>query len=58
MDLFQIAGMLLRRDPKLTRDDVIFFLCCSSFLLVVVLMAAVTYTAGDILSFVRLLFPK
>ena len=58
MDLFQIAGMLLRRDPKLTRDDVIFFLCSSCFLLVVVLMTVVTYTTGDILSFVRLLFPK
>jgi hypothetical protein len=58
MDFFQIAGMLLRRDPKLTRDDIIFFFCMASFLFVVVVMAVVTYWTGDMPSFLRLIFPK
>jgi hypothetical protein len=58
MDFFQIAGMIVRRDPQLTRDDLIFFLCISSFVLVVVLMAVVTFWTGDMPSFLRLIFPK
>ena len=58
MDLFQIAGMILRRDPELTRDDIIFFLCAASFLFVVVLLTVVTYWTGDMPSFLRLIFPK
>ena len=58
MNLFQIAGMILRRDPELTRDDIIFFLCIASFLFVVVLLTVVTYWTGDMPSFLRLIFPK
>ena len=58
MDFFQIAGMMARRDPELTRDDVIFFLCVLSFLSVVVLMTVVTYWTGDMPTFLRSVFGK
>jgi hypothetical protein len=58
MNLFQIAGMILRRDPELTRDDVLFFLAFAGFLFVVIVMSVVTYWTGDMPSFLRLVFPK
>ena len=53
MDLFQIAGMILRRDPELTRDDVLFFFAFTGFLFVVVVMSVVTYWTGDMPSFLK-----
>jgi hypothetical protein len=56
MDLFQIAGMILRRDPELTRDDIIFFLCIASFLFVVALSTVVTCSTGDMPTFLKTIF--
>jgi len=58
MDLFDITGMILRRDPKLTRDDVFFFLSCAGFLFVAILLTIVTYWTGDMPTFLRLIFSK
>jgi hypothetical protein len=53
MDFFQIAGMLLRRDPELSRDDVIFFFSISSFVVLVLFMTFVTCSTGDMPTFLK-----
>jgi hypothetical protein len=55
LDLLKTAGMLIRRDPNLTRADVLFFLVFSAFLFVVIVMTVVTYWTGDMPTAIRIM---
>jgi hypothetical protein len=56
LDLLETAGMLMRRDPNLTREDVLFFLVFAAFVFVVIVMTVVTYWTGDMPTFLRMIF--
>ena len=58
MDLFKICLQILRRDPEVTRDDVLFVLVFGSTFLLIILLTSVTLVFGDGATFIRWLLGK
>ena len=58
MDLFKICLQILRRDPEVTRDDVLFVLVFGSTFLLITLLTVVTLVFGDGATFIRWLLGK
>jgi hypothetical protein len=58
MDLFKICLQILRRDPGVTRDDILFVTIFGSAFLVIISLTVVTLVFGDGATFVRWLLGK
>ena len=58
MDLFKLYLQILRRDPEVTRDDVLFVTIFTATLLLIILLTAVTLVFGDGATFVRWLLGR
>ena len=58
MDLFKLYLQILRRDPEVTRDDVLFVTIFTATLLLIILLTVVTLVFGDGATFARLLLGR
>ena len=58
MDLFKLYLQILRRDPEVTRDDVLFVTIFTATLLLIILLTVVTLVFGDGATFARWLLGR